>query len=96
MATWRKKRKRMDFAPVYARLVEEESAVMAIAGGMTSAYQFVIEDFTLKTVKATTYPSANCANIEAAVAILERGEHCIVAAGDVAKLRQRLAGLGIG
>lgn len=64
---------------------------MAVAGGMTSAYQFVIEDFTLKTVKATTYPRQDCANVEAAVAILERGEHCIVAAGDVAKLRQRLA-----
>ena len=68
---------------------------MAIAGGMTSAYQFVIEDFTLKTVKATTYPRQDCANIEAAVAILERGEHCIVAAGDVAKLRQRLASFGV-
>lgn len=69
---------------------------MAIAGGMTSAYQFVIEDFTLKTVKGTTYPSQDCANIEAAIEILQRGEHCMVASGDVAKLRQRLAGLGIG
>lgn len=69
---------------------------MAVAGGMTSAYQFVVENFTLKTVRTTTYPSQDCANIEAAVAILERGEMCIVAAGDVARLRQRLAGLGIG
>ena len=69
---------------------------MAVSGGMTSAYQFVVENFTLKTVKATTYPSQDCANIEAACAILERGEMCIVAAGDVARLRQRLAGLGIG
>ncbi len=69
---------------------------MAIAGGMTGAYEFVVESFTLKTVKATTYPSTECANIEAAVAILERGESVIVAAGDVARLRQRLASFGIG
>ena len=68
---------------------------MAVAGGMTSAYQFVVENFTLKTVKATTYPSQDCANIEAACAILERGENCIVAAGDAARLRQRLASYGV-
>ena len=69
---------------------------MAIAGGMTSAYQFMVENYTLKTVKATTYPAKECANIEAAVSILERGESVIVAAGDVAKLRSRLASYGIG
>lgn len=68
---------------------------MAIAGGMTTAYRCQVQEFRLFTDK-TTYPSTECANIEAAVAILERGESVIVAAGDVAKLRQRLASFGIG
>lgn len=69
---------------------------MAIAGGTTSAYVFVVEDYTLRTVKGTQYPSQDCAKIDAAIATLQAGEKCTVAAGDVAKLRQRLAGLGIG
>lgn len=94
MATWRKKRQRIDFAPVYTQDVYEDT--MAVAGGMTSAYVLMVEDYTLKAVKGTTYPSSDCANIESAIATLQAGEKCIVAAGDVAKLRQRLAGLGIG
>ena len=68
---------------------------MAIAGGMTGAYKCQIQEYRL-TADKTTYPSKDCANIEAAVTILGRGESCIVAAGDVAKLRQRLASFGIG
>lgn len=67
---------------------------MAIAGGMTTAYKCRVHEYVLK-VEPTTYPKAECANVEAAVAILERGETCIVASADIPQLRQRLAGLGV-
>jgi len=67
---------------------------MAIAGGMTTAYKCRVHEYVLK-VEKTTYPKVECANVEAAVAILERGEACTVASADIPQLRQRLAGLGV-
>ena len=68
---------------------------MAIAGSMTSACQFVIEAYSLKTVRVTMYPRRDCANVEAAMSMLQRGESCMVASGDVENLRSRLRGMNI-
>jgi len=67
---------------------------MAIAGGMTTAYRCQVSEYKL-TATPTTCLRNECANVEAAVAILERGEACVVAGFDMAQLRQRLAGLGV-
>jgi hypothetical protein len=67
---------------------------MAVAGGITTAYKCQVSEYRLH-VQSTSYPKAECANIEAAIQMLQAGESCIVAGGDVAKLRQRLASFGV-
>lgn len=73
----------------------EESDDVAIAGGMTTAYKCRVQEHRL-TVETTTYPKSECANVEAALEILARGESCIVASADIPALRIRLLVLGIG
>jgi len=68
---------------------------MAIAGGMTSAYRCNVSDNAL-IAAPTTYPGKDCANVEAAMAILARGESCIVAASDMSTLRARLLSERVG
>lgn len=94
MATWRRKRKRQGWTSAfeYAWSIyqdEQEQAAMAVAGGMTSAYRCSVQDNAL-IAAPTTYPSRDCANVEAALEILGRGETCIVAAADMSALRARL------
>ena len=67
---------------------------MAIAGGMTTAYRCRIDTFELRR-DPTTYPSRECATVDTAMEMLERGESVIVAANDMERLRQRLASFGI-
>ena len=62
---------------------------------MTSAYRCTVNDNAL-IAAPTTYPSKDCANVEAAMAILARGESCIVAATDMATLRARLLAEHVG
>ena len=64
-------------------------ATMAVSGGMTSAYRCSVSDNAL-IAAPTTYPTRDCANVEAALEILARGETCIVAAADMSALRARL------
>lgn len=66
---------------------------MAVSGSVTAAYRCQVSEYQL-TATPTTVLRSECANVEAAVAILERGEACVVAGSDMAQLRQRLAGLG--
>lgn len=68
---------------------------MAVSGGMTSAYRCQVSDNRLSATP-TTFPSGDCANVEAAVERLGRGESVIVAAGDMARLRHTLKNHGIG
>lgn len=68
---------------------------MAVAGGMTSAYRCSVQDNAL-IAAPTSYPSKDCANIEAALEILGRGETCIVAGPDMAALRARLLAEHVG
>ena len=68
---------------------------MAVGGSVTAAYRCQVNEYRLTTLQ-TSAPRGECANVEAAVAILERGETCVVADFDMVQLRQRLAGLGIG
>ena len=68
---------------------------MAVSGSVTAAYRCQVSEYRL-TATPTSAPRNECANVEAAVAILERGEACTVAGFDMAQLRQRLAGLGVG
>lgn len=67
---------------------------MAVAGGITTAYKCQVSEYRLE-VQSTSYPKAECKSIEAACAILERGESCIVASADIPALRQRLRALGV-
>lgn len=67
---------------------------MAIGGSVTAAYRCQVSEYRLTATPTSTLRS-ECANVEAAVAILERGEACVVAGSDMAALRQRLAGLGV-
>ncbi|MBP8291137.1 MAG: hypothetical protein KAX65_00100 [Caldilineaceae bacterium] len=68
---------------------------MAVAGGMTTAYRCNVSDNAL-IAAPTTYPSRDCANVEAALEILARGETCIVAAADMSALRARLLAERVG
>ena len=68
---------------------------MAVAGGMTTAYKCQVQEYQL-TATPTTYPKSNCVKVELALAQLQTGETVIVASSDIAQLRQRLAGLGVG
>ena len=68
---------------------------MAVAGGITTAYKCQVSEYRLH-VQSTSYPKAECANIEAAIQMLQAGESCIVASADIPALRQRLQGLGVG
>ncbi len=68
---------------------------MAVAGGMTTAYRCNVSDNSL-IAAPTTYPTRDCANVEAALEILGRGETCIVAAADMSALRARLLAEQVG
>lgn len=68
---------------------------MAIAGGMTQAWKCKMQEYQL-TATQTTYPKADCTKVEPALAQLQAGETVIVAGSDIAQLRQRLDGLGVG
>ncbi|MBP8292292.1 MAG: hypothetical protein KAX65_05935, partial [Caldilineaceae bacterium] len=74
---------------------ERKEQAMAVAGGMTSAYRCSVSDNSL-IAAPTTYPSRDCANVEAALQILGRGETCIVAAADMSALRARLLAEQVG
>lgn len=65
------------------------------AMAMTSAYRCNVSDNAL-IAAPTTYPMRDCANVEAAMAILARGETCIVAAVDMSALRARLLAERVG
>ena len=62
---------------------------MAVAGGITSAYRFRLVAGSVK-VEPTSYPKAECAGVEDAIAALARGEAPVVASADVPALRERL------
>jgi hypothetical protein len=95
MATWRRKRKLVNWGAIkYGWNTYEEGAEMAMGGSVTAAYRCKVEEYRLAVTPTSTLRS-ECANVEAAVAILERGETCIVASADIPQLRQRLAGLGV-
>lgn len=68
---------------------------MAVSGSVTAAYRCQVSEYRL-TATPTSVLRGECANVEAAISILERGEAVVVAGFDMAQLRQRLAGLGIG
>lgn len=67
---------------------------MAVSGSVTAAYRCRVSEFRLEATPTTVLRS-ECANVEAALAILERGEACVVAGFDMARLRQRLASWGV-
>ena len=69
---------------------------MAVAGGMTGAYNVTVRGFMLEVLPKGPYPSTDCIKVADAVEKLQRGETVIVAAGDIAILRQRLASFAIG
>jgi hypothetical protein len=95
MATWRRKRKRVNWGAIeYGWNTYEEKEGMAVGGSVTAAYRCQVSEYKL-TATSTSAPRNECANVEAAVAILERGEACTVASADIPQLRQRLAGLGV-
>lgn len=60
-----------------------------MAGGMTSVYRCSVSDHQLTTTP-TTYPRDRCANVEAALVILARGEACVVSSADIPASRARL------
>ena len=72
----------------YAWSIYQEEQAMAVSGGMTNAYRCNVIDGNL-IAAPTTYPTRDCANVEAALEILARGETCIVAAADMSALRAR-------
>lgn len=96
MATWRRKRR----APRWGGFIEyswnayEENEKMAVSGGVTTAYRCQVSGNEL-TVQTTSMLKSECANVEAALAILARGEQCTVASADVPILRMRLRAEGI-
>lgn len=67
---------------------------MAVSGSATAAYRCQVSEYKL-TATPTTALCSECAHVEAAVEILERGETCVVMASDMMRLRMRLAGLGV-
>lgn len=68
---------------------------MAAGGSVTAAYRCQVSEYRLQAQPASVLRT-ECVKVTDALAILERGEECIVAGFDMAQLRQRLAGLGIG
>lgn len=72
---------------------------MAVSGGACSAYKCSVlwDDIggQLRT-QFTTMLRTECAAVDAAVERLRRGETVTVAGADMAMLRTRLAGLGVG
>ncbi len=62
---------------------------MAIAGGATSAYRCQVVDDILET-RGTTTLRSECADVEAALLRLGRGEWVTVAGSDMETLRRRL------
>lgn len=89
MATWRRGHKRQPYSAAdYAWSIYQGEQAMAVSGGMTNAYRCNVTDNAL-IAAPTTYPTRDCANVEAALEILARGETCIVAAADMAALRAR-------
>lgn len=97
MATWRRKRKAQKWGSFmeYSWATYEENEDMAVAGSVTAAYRCQVSEYRL-TATPTTVMRSECAPVADAVPQLERGETCVVAGFDMAQLRQRLAGLGIG
>lgn len=67
---------------------------MAVSGSVTAAYRCQVSEYRL-TVTPTTVLRSECANVEAAVAILERGEACVVAASRWRNCAMSLPGLGV-
>ena len=92
MASWARKRKRQAYSSIeYAWSIyeaEREQTDMAVSGGSTNAFRCNVIDGNL-IAAPTTYPTRDCANVEAALEILGRGETCIVAAADMSALRAR-------
>ncbi len=74
-------------AQAWAELPDHEMREIE-AMAMTNAFRCNVIDGDL-IAAPTTYPTKDCANIEAALVILGRGETCIVAGTDMAALRAR-------
>ena len=68
---------------------------MAISGGATTAYVVQVHDWQL-TTQPTTRLRSECATVDHALQVLERGERCVVAGSDMAALRERLRRAGVG
>lgn len=68
---------------------------MAVSGGVTAAYACEVIDGEMITHYAARLRS-QCATVDDALLRLARGERVVVAGCDMAALRTRLAGLGIG
>ena len=62
---------------------------MAIAGGMTTAYEVTMRGGVL-VVDKTTRPMSQCQSVDEAAATVQAGGTAIVAGSDAYALRQRL------
>ena len=60
---------------------------MAIAGGMTTAYQVIVRNGELK-ISQTTFPSDKCHNVQDAIATVRSGNMATVKGSDVVEFRQ--------
>ena len=60
---------------------------MAIAGGMTTAYQVKLHCGELK-ISQTTFPSDRCHSVQDAVATVKQGDMATVKGSDVVEFRQ--------
>ena len=67
---------------------------MAVSGGATSAYICQVHDWQLMAT-STTRLRTECATVDHALQVLERGERCVVAGSDMAALRDRLQRAGV-
>lgn len=60
---------------------------MAIAGGMTTAYQVIVRNGELK-ISQTTFPSDKCHSVQDAIVTVKQGNMATVKGADVVEFRE--------
>jgi len=60
---------------------------MAIAGGMTTAYQVIVRNGELK-ISQTTFPSDRCHSVQDAIVAVRSGNMATVKGSDVVEFRE--------